>query len=380
MSIAVYAFSGDPITFGHIDIIKRAANVFDQVIVGIGQNPHKSYTFTLEEREEMAKKSLKNLKNVTVKSFHGLLVDFAYENKAHVIVKGIRTEQDFNYEQNLHLIGDSQKLGIDTFLLISKPELAHISSSNVKDIQLEQGLIHEYVPLFVKKYLEQKLSGQYIVALTGEIGAGKSYIAEKLILLGQKYNLEVHEIDLDEITHQIYNSLKEPKYSEIRETIINKFGQNIKNPDGSINRKALGEIVFNDKEKLMILNEIMYTPLMVRMRRELYQKRGLILLNAALIIESDMTYLANNDCIVVKSSSKDQLTRLKNRGLNRDQIQRRLDSQYTCQQKITKLEKIIKKDQQGQIFPFNNLEPIEPLLDKLLTNLCHYFHLNLQKS
>jgi pantetheine-phosphate adenylyltransferase len=88
MKRAIYAFSGDPITFGHIDIVERAASVFDEVVVGIGVNPEKEYTFDLEERTEMARRSLSHLSNVKVVSFKGLLVDYAYENDIHVIIKG----------------------------------------------------------------------------------------------------------------------------------------------------------------------------------------------------------------------------------------------------------------------------------------------------
>ena len=95
MTRALYALSGDPITHGHLDIITRAAKAFDQLIVAIGVNRLKNYLFTLEEREEMARRSLVNLKNVKVMSFTGLLVDFAYENNVDVIVKGVRTNQDF---------------------------------------------------------------------------------------------------------------------------------------------------------------------------------------------------------------------------------------------------------------------------------------------
>ena len=171
---AMYAFSGDPITYGHIDIIARASSAFDHVVAGIGANPDKKYMFNLEERTEMAKRSLTRFKNVEVASFQGLLVDYAYEQGIEVIVKGVRNAADFDYENVLHEVGVSQKLGIDTHILFARPELAHVSSSAVKSIQKEQGLIHEYVPLYVKQCLEARMSEQYIVGVTGEIGAGKS--------------------------------------------------------------------------------------------------------------------------------------------------------------------------------------------------------------
>ena len=88
MRKAIYAFSGDPITYGHVDIIKRTADCFDEVLVGIGSNPDKKYMFTLEERTELAKKALRKVNNAYVRSFQGLLVDYAYEQNVSTIVKG----------------------------------------------------------------------------------------------------------------------------------------------------------------------------------------------------------------------------------------------------------------------------------------------------
>lgn len=124
MKRAIYAFSGDPITYGHINIIKRAANFFDEVVAGIGVNPSKSYMFTLEERTEMAQNALEGLRNVKVTSFEGLLVDYAYEQAIPVIIKGVRNAADFDYERALKEIGDSQRAGIETHILFAKPELA----------------------------------------------------------------------------------------------------------------------------------------------------------------------------------------------------------------------------------------------------------------
>lgn len=354
MSKAIYAFSGDPITYGHIDIIVRAAEVFDEVVAAIGVNPSKDYLFSLKEREQLAKKALAGLVNVSVVSFKGLLIDFAYEIGADVIVKGVRSASDFEYEATLYHMGESQELDIDTFILIARPELAHVSSSAVKQIQKEQGLIHEYVPLNVKQALEANLSGQYILAVTGEIGSGKSYVSDKFVELGRQQDMQVHHIDLDKITHQIYQDLPQPKYKQIRELIAQVFGQKVKNKDGSIDRKILGEIVFNDYKKLQQLNRIMEQPLHVRIRRELYDKQGLILLNAALIIESQMSYLSNHNVCLVKTDRDSQRQRLNQRDLNDKQIQRRLDSQYTFDQKLKFLENAIEQTGTGQAWVVDN--------------------------
>ncbi len=350
MSKAIYAFSGDPITYGHVDVVQRAAKIFDQVIVAIGVNPDKKYMFSLEARTEMASHSLRHLKNVKVVSFTGLLVDFAYEQGAEVIVKGVRDTKDFEYERYLNQLGESQKLGMETVLLFADPKLAHISSSSVKAIQKEQGLIHEYVPMLVKSKLEKKMSEQIIISVTGEIGVGKSFVCQKLVELGKEQGLEVHHIELDHLAHDIYERLTETGYAKVRQQLTKEFGEKIKNPAGTINRKILGEIVFHDEDKLAALNKIMYTPILVRLRRELYGKKGLILLNAALIAESDMAYLSNNNVILVKADEKIQRQRLEARDLTVEQIKTRLASQYDFAKKKQELEKIIRRDHQGQLW------------------------------
>ncbi len=366
----MYAFSGDPITYGHIDIIERASKVFDKVMVGIGANPKKQYTFSLEERTEMAKKSLKRFSNVEVVSYSGLTAYYAYENGINVIVKGVRNSADFDYEDMQDEVHKSQKLGgIDTHILFARPELAHISSSTVKGIQIEQGLIHEYVPLYVKQCLEARLSGQYIVGITGEIGSGKSYVSRKFCDIGKTKGISVHNVELDRVGHQILGELKEPIYEEIRRQIIDTFGEKIRKPDGMIDRKALGEIVFNDNNSLDKLNAIMSTPMLVRLRRELYDKKGLILVDAALIAESNISYLCNNNVVLVNVDKQTQETRLKTRNLTHEQIQRRLMGQFPFKDKKEKLEKAIQRDNQGKIWTIDNSENSDKKIKNVFENI-----------
>ena len=176
MNKAIVAFSGDPITKGHIDLIRRASLNFE-VVLGIGENPKKSYTFSLEKRKAMAEEALRlsGLPNVTVKSFTGLLVDFAYENSIYNIIRGIRGVNDFADEDYLHLVNKNQTPKIETYFLMANKEFAHVSSSAVKELQKHQGQnILDYVTPNVKKELEREISGQYRVGVTGSIGAVKS--------------------------------------------------------------------------------------------------------------------------------------------------------------------------------------------------------------
>lgn len=375
MTKAIYAFSGDPITFGHIDIVKRAARVFDEVWVAIGSNPDKKYLFSLSEREEMAKRSLQDLQNVRVVSFSGTLVDFAYENSIEIVVKGIRDSKDFDYELALHQIGDSQKLGIDTFLLPASQSKMHISSSAVKSLQIEHGLVQDYVPIFVKQKLEEKISSQYFVGITGEIGVGKSYIADNLSQEAKRQGIDCYHIELDHIGHDILGKFREPLYQKIRDEIAVVFGKEVLKQDGFVDRTILGRLVFDDQDKLQKLNSIMHKAILMRLRREMYGKKGVIFLSAALFAEVSITYLCNNNILLVYADEKTQRSRLEKKGYEKDQIQRRLSSQFDFDKKREVLERRIEDDGVGYIWQVDNSQDREVDFRTLLTEIKKYFGL-----
>jgi pantetheine-phosphate adenylyltransferase/dephospho-CoA kinase len=370
MTTAMYAFSGDPITYGHVDIVKRASRAFGEVVVGIGINPDKKYSFTIEERLDMAKRALFKIANVRVVMFHGLLVDYAKENTVDVIVKGVRDATDFNYEMLLHNIGETQRQGIDTFLLPARKELVHISSSAVKALQKEQGLVHEFVPLYVKQKLEERIAGQYVLGVIGTIGSGKSYLAEKFVESGTRIGIEVHNIDLDRIGHHILGTLEEPYYKKVREEVVKEFGKGVMQCNGFINRKALGEIIFNDKRALKILDAILYEPMLLRLRKEMYGKKGIIVLNGALLAEVNWTYLCNNNVVLVKCDRDSQVRRLRSRGLTDEQIGKRVGSQYGSEMKKEILESRIREDYQGNLIEVENSDnSMEEEVEKAFTRV-----------
>lgn len=370
---AIYAFSGDPITLGHIHIIERASRLFNQLIVGIGINPAKKYLFSLEERVQLAEEALAKFKNVQVVPFRGLLVDYAFENDISVIIRGLRNSEDFSMEFMLHQIGESQKMNIETIFLPSSQQMSHISSGAAKALQLEQGLVSDYVPLNVKQKLEERLSGQHLLGVTGEIGNGKSYLCSKLIELGEIAGIPIHVIDVDKIGHMILESGSEPLYKEVRDKIAHTFGTEIQNTEGYINRKLLGKIIFSDPEKLKQFNTIIYKPLLLKLRRELYGKKGLILIESALIAESGMTSLCNNNVVLVKAGREEQLKRLKEREYSEEQLQQRMNSQHTHDLKLDHIQSIINKDQYGKIYLFENREENENGLKKLFNRITRDF-------
>ncbi|MFH1173615.1 MAG: pantetheine-phosphate adenylyltransferase [archaeon] len=353
MTKALYAFSGDPITYGHINVVEEAAELFEHVTVAIGVNPDKKYLFTLEERTDMATHSLEHIPNVTVTSFQGLLVDYACKRGINVIVKGIRDSADFEYELKLYRAGKRINPEVKTVLLFAKSTQTHVSSSMAKAILKEQGFVQEYVPLYVKQRLEEKMLGQYIVGITGEIGCGKSYVAQKLVTLGNQRGIQIHNIEVDDIGHAILSSTPTDDYEDIRKKIAAMFPGTVL-LDGSINRKALGEIVFDSPAEREKLDRIMYQPLQTGMSDELRNKKGIILLNAALLAESQLTSLCNNNVILVCADKASQLRRMKERGLTDEQIRRRLESQYDSAKKKSCIDEAIAQHGHGTLWTLEN--------------------------
>ncbi|MCD6184567.1 MAG: pantetheine-phosphate adenylyltransferase [Deltaproteobacteria bacterium] len=154
--IAIYPGSFDPITNGHIDIIKRGRKLFDKIIVAILCNSSKNALFTIEERKEMLRNSLHDMTNIEIASFDGLLVDYAVERKADAILRGMRAISDFEYEFQMALMNRSLQRNVQTVFLISGLKWIFISSSVIKEAARYNGDISNMVHPFVDKKLKEK--------------------------------------------------------------------------------------------------------------------------------------------------------------------------------------------------------------------------------
>ena len=151
---AVYPGSFDPITNGHIYIAERAAAVFDEVIVSVLVNERKVSAFSVEERCEMARETLGHVKNVTVDSFNGLLVDYVRQKRAGVIVRGLRAMSDFEYEFQMALMNRQLAPEIETFFIVTDPKYSYVSSSSVREIFHFGGTVEDVVPRTVYERLK----------------------------------------------------------------------------------------------------------------------------------------------------------------------------------------------------------------------------------
>ena len=157
MSIAVYPGSFDPVTYGHIDIIERSAKVFDKLIVAVMVNSAKKPLFTTQEKVDMIRKATSHLDNVEVVSFSGLLVDFAKNMKADIVVRGLRAITDFEYELQMAQTNRVLAPDVDTMFLTTSLEYAYLSSTTVKEVAAFGGDISKFVPGFVMDEVHKKL-------------------------------------------------------------------------------------------------------------------------------------------------------------------------------------------------------------------------------
>lgn len=154
---AIYPGSFDPITYGHLDIIRRAAMMYDELVVVVLINDAKKPLFTVEERVEMLKETVGELPNVTVKASPGLTVNFARKEGASVIIRGIRAVMDYEYELQQSTINMMLADEIETVFLLARPEYSFLSSSAAKTVASYKGDLKHFVPNNIAKRLEKKL-------------------------------------------------------------------------------------------------------------------------------------------------------------------------------------------------------------------------------
>lgn len=157
-SIAVIPGSFDPVTLGHIDIITRGAKVFDRVIVSVLNNQKKQPLFSIEERMDLIKESIKSLENVEVDTFDGLLIEYVRNKQANAIIKGLRAVSDFEYEMQMAAINRKLDENIETFFMMTNHNYSYLSSSIVKEVAKYGAPIDDLVSPVVEKALVDKFS------------------------------------------------------------------------------------------------------------------------------------------------------------------------------------------------------------------------------
>lgn len=160
MRKAVFPGSFDPITNGHIDVVKRALKLFDKIIIAVARREEKSLIFTMQEREQLVKKVIGKNSRIEVKSFEGLLVDFVRKEKACAIIRGLRTISDFDYEFQMALTNRKIAPEIETIFFLASEQYAYLSATLIKEIARMRGDLKDFVPkpvmIALKKRIKEK--------------------------------------------------------------------------------------------------------------------------------------------------------------------------------------------------------------------------------
>ncbi len=154
--IAVYPGSFDPITYGHLDIIRRGLKIFKHVIVAVARNSQKNALFSIDERVELIKSVLKDESRVSVDTFTGLLIDYVASKEAHVIIRGLRAISDFEYEFQIAQMNSTIGHNIETLFMMTSVQYGYLSSSIVREVCLLGGAVDSFVPPEIKTAMQQK--------------------------------------------------------------------------------------------------------------------------------------------------------------------------------------------------------------------------------
>ena len=157
MTRGIYPGTFDPITYGHVDIINRASKVVDELVIGVLTNYNKDTLFTRQERVAMIKELIKDMPGITVEAYDGLLINFAKEQNADFVIRGIRAITDFEYELQMSQTNRKISPDIDTIFFTTSLEYAYLSSSTVREVALFDGDISHFVPKFIEERVREKM-------------------------------------------------------------------------------------------------------------------------------------------------------------------------------------------------------------------------------
>jgi len=154
---AIYPGTFDPVTYGHIDLIKRAQQIFSEVIVAVAHNPHKKPLFSLKERVEMIKKATAGIDGVVIDSFDGLVIDYAHKKKSQILIRGLRMVSDFEYEFQMALTNRKLSPDVETIFLMPHESYSYLSSRLLKEAASLGANLSAFVPGFIEEALKNKL-------------------------------------------------------------------------------------------------------------------------------------------------------------------------------------------------------------------------------
>lgn len=307
MDTTIFPLSGDPVHYGHMQIIERAAAVCQTVYVALGINPDKEgkYLFAEEERIRLANNAIECLgleNRVKVETFSGWLSDYCKEKKVNLLVRGARNADDMKYETaaaEYH-----RRHGIETILVPTYGEISGLSSTMLKQDVKNGKLVHGRTTAMIKQALEEKLLGVSIIGVTGLMGSGKSTFCSELCSYASSQGALMTHIDCDAVAHSLYSSGTHP---DLQSKIAAEFGAEVCE-GSSINRKALAKKALVSNESRMRLMGLLAEPFKEEVEKIIAKSKGVVLLDAAYL--DKMLPWVNYNVIMVKCDEDERLRRV----------------------------------------------------------------------
>lgn len=375
------ALSADPIHNGHLDLIKEAKSKCQKLLVLISNNDEKkhSYLFSLPERISFARQALAGMTDIEViESQTEILSDIYLIFGCDALFRGIRDDKDQEYEET--------QMGYHKMIYpklnpvyLSFRDKIYLSSTIIKAFTNHHIDVSKYLPIFVKRALEERINKQYKIAVTGGIAVGKSWVTDNLAKLcnlefirsGQQSTLPYDQIDqrdlfssavkFDDLIHCVYQDLS-PGPVDMRQQIeslclMANCKYSVLNPDGTINRLALAEFIFSDQcqnpNLRMEIQNLTQPFVDVKYREALKKVRpGVVFIEWAQLAEMEMGWLANHNTIVVDSPDRQHF--LSQRNISMQQFSERSRFQWTAEQKVKALESNAFQSGNGYIIQFQN--------------------------
>lgn len=360
------ALSADPVTFGHIDLIRRAKAKCRELVALVANNDRKlgSYCFPLAERTAMVERAVAEagIGGVRVVGSSGLLVDVYLQQGCDRLFRGVRNEKDVDFEEEQAQLNCMILPAIEgRFEFVqADPKLKLVSSTLVKafvDLYLD---VDKFVPMFVKRALEEKRLGQLRITVTGGISVGKSWVAAELARQATAAGPGAKHINVDQLLRDVYDE-QSPGAQVVRDELARRFGDAVLAPDGAtVDRRRLAEWLFvrgADDHRAFVTDLTM--PHVARKYREaLAGFKGLVILEWAQTAEMDMGRWTNNNVIVV--DSPDRPAFMAKRGIDPDRIALMDEIQWPAARKADVLAERAARDRCGTVIPYaNRIRPTE---------------------
>lgn len=328
----VFPGSFDPWTYWHQKVVTDYldAHPFSIVDIVIAINPAKKYMFTPEQRKLLIEQSFPNKYKdlIKVSMYDWVIADYVYENKKSGILKWIRNSKDFEYESDIisatkHFTWDP----VNIFIPQTQWATSSISSSMLKEIMRLSWESSGFTPAHIREAIRIKQDNVMLIWVTWSIASWKSTLCKEL-----SKHTHIHHIDLDSLSNEIHTNSHTRAFIETRKVLAQEFWEDILLPDGTTNKKILGEKVFQDSKNLDTLTNIMTEPTMYLLRKKISEVAHgwVILIESAILMERNISHLFDENIINIQIPEKEQRKRLFERNdFNEAQIDKRLASQFT---------------------------------------------------